>query len=94
MNWTYRRGRWTSHEVYPLLPSEQLSQERLRIWGYQRRWLKHPELGPVPEKWMVYGPSPTGVALVSELLKVSYLPPIRHFFNQENVLVRFLKRTA
>lgn len=87
MSWTYHRGHWIEHKEYPVSPRGAQAQDRVRKWGLQARWRHFPELGPVPEKWMDVGPSPTGVALFSECMTAFYLDPIAGMLNEPSTLL-------
>ena len=91
--WTYRRGVWTHHPDYPASERAAKAQERVRKWGYQSRWKKFPQLGPIPEKWMDVGPVPRGGSYMNELLMAIYEPALVHFFNQSSPLMKYLEKT-
>lgn len=90
--WTYKRGRWIARMDYPRTLREHEAEEKLRFWGYIRRWQRFPQLGPVPERWMKYGGEPPFSVVVSETLKAIYLPAVRHWLNQPSPLMQLLEK--
>ena len=89
--WTYSRGRWiktwSSNDADP---GEVIARYKLQLWEYQRRWRRFPQLGPIPEKWTIFGPKPDRLTWISTALQAYYEGPIRRMVNDDNLLWRVL----
>jgi len=91
MSWYYKRG-WHETKEYPLVQREREAEEKIRLWGYQQRWKKFPQLGSIPAKWMKWGPPPASrLTYVSEILTAVYSPSIRGMLNEPSPLLKLLQ---
>lgn len=91
MSWRYDR-RWIEIRDYDS-PRIHQAQERLNKWGWQRRWLRFPQLGPIPDKWLDVGPPPTSpTTYFNEIfLATGMIEAIAEQINAPNPLLTYFR---